>query len=440
MLKTPEKIRQLQRKLYLKAKQERSFRFYLLYDKVWRWDILSHAYRLAKAKGGAPGVDGVTFEAIEEGEGGADGYLREIQQDLRGKTYKPMPIRRAYIPKPDGGSRPLGIATIRDRVVQAATKIVIEPIFEADFQQCSYGFRPKRDAHMAVGDVTRELRRGKMEVIDADISKYFDTIPHDRLLKEVAKRIVDKHILRLIKMWLKAPVVEEWEDGKKQYRRSDRGVPQGGVISPLLANIYLNILDSLWEARKVEERFGARLIRYADDIVVVCKGEADKVLEGIRMVMEGLGLSLNEAKTRIVDARKEEFDFLGFTIRVVKSRRTSGRFPLTRPSREALKNIRAEIKEMTKRSTLHLPKELIIHRLNEVVRGWVQYYYFENCTQDFSRLRYYLMERVRIYLRRKHGKRGKGYKQYPNRYLCKVLGLYEIPLCAPWRSTAKALR
>ena len=440
MLKTPDKIRELQRKLYLKAKQERSFRFYLLYDKVWRWDILSHAYRLAKAKGGAPGVDGVTFEAIEEREGGADGYLREIQQDLRGKTYKPMPIRRAYIPKSDGGKRPLGIPTIRDRVVQTAAKIVIEPIFEADFQQCSYGFRPKRDAHMAVDDVTRELRRGKMEVIDADITRYFDTIPHDKLLKEVARRIVDKQMLRLIKMWLKAPVVEEREDGKKQYRRSDRGVPQGGVISPLLANIYLNILDSIWKASKVEERFGARLVRYADDLVVVCSGDADEILVGIRKVLEGLGLSLNETKTRVVDARKEGFDFLGFTIRVVRSPRTSKSFPLIRPSREALKSIRAEIKEKTKRSTLHLPRELTILRLNEVVRGWVQYFYFKHCTQDFSRLRRYLTERTRIYLRRKHGKKKKGYKEYPDQYLYKVFKLYEIPLSAPWKQPAKALR
>lgn len=440
MLKTPESIRELQRRLYLKAKRERSFRFYLLYDKVWRWDILSHAYRLVRLKGGAPGVDGVTFAAIEGREGGVRGYLEEMQQDLRDKTYRPMPIRRVYIPEPDGGRRPLGIPTIWDRVVQAATKMVIEPIFEADFQGCSYGFRPERDAHMAVQEVTRELRRGKLKVIDADISNYFDTIPHDRLLREVARRVVDKHILRLIKMWLKASVVEEREDGKREHRRSDRGVPQGGVISPLLVNIYLNIVDTLWKASEVEETEGARLIRYADDLVVVCKGDAERLLRWIRGAMWGLGLSLNEAKTRVVDARQEGFGYLGFSVRVVRSPRTLRRFALTRPSKEALKGIRAEVKRMTRRSTLHLPEQLVISRLNEVVRGWVQYFYFGHCTQEFSRLRRYLADRVRIYLRRKHGKKKKGYKEYPDHYLYKVLRLYEIPLEAPWKSTAKALR
>jgi group II intron reverse transcriptase/maturase len=440
MLKTPDNIRELQRKLYLKAKQEKNFRFYLLYDKVYRWDILSHAYRLTKAKKGAPGIDGITFEAIEGMKGGVEGYLRSIQSELKTKTYKVMPIRRVYIPKPGGGRRPLSIPTIRDRVVQMATKMVIEPIFEADFKDSSYGFRPRRDAHQAIEDVTRELLKGKMKVIDADISRYFDTIPHDRLLNEVARRIVDRQILRLIKMWLKCPIVEEREDGKKEYKKNDRGTPQGGVISPLLANIYLNTLDTIWKIKRVEERMEARLVRYADDLLVISRKNAHKILEGIKKVIEGLELTLNEDKTKIVDARIEGFNFLGFTIRVVKSPRTSRNFPLTRPSKEALKSIRAEIKGITKRSNLHLPKELIIQRLNEVVRGWVQYFYFKNCTQDLSQLRYYLTERVRRYLRRKYGKKKKGYKSYPNQYLYRVLGLYEIPLVAPWKRTVRALR
>jgi RNA-directed DNA polymerase len=437
-LETPERIRELQRKLYRKAKQESGFRFYLLYDKVYRQDILGHAYHLVRANKGAPGVDGVTFESLEEREGGVQRYLEEIAGELKGKAYKPMPVRRIYIPKADGGRRPLGIPVIRDRVVQMAVKMVIEPIFEADFQENSYGFRPKRDAHQAMDDIRLHLRMGKFQVIDADVSKYFDTIPHDKLLELVARRIVDKNILKLIRMWLKAPVVEEVEDGKKRTMGNDQGTPQGGVISPLLANIYLNVLDKVWKVKKIQEEMEARLIRYADDFVVLCKGNTERLLKGVQNVLGHLGLALKVEKTRVLDSRQEGFDFLGFTVRVRKSPRTGRNLPYIRPSRKALAQIKADCKNLTCRRTLALPTEVVIQRLNEAVRGWVGYFYYENCSKDFSALRWFLEERVRIYLRRKHQRKSRGYKAYPYTYLYETLGLFKIPMKAPWTLTANA--
>ena len=273
-LATPETIRTLQRKLYCKAKQEPGFRFYALYDKVFRADILGHAYALVRRNKGAPGFDGVTFEAIEGGEG-VEAFLAELREDLRAKTYRAAPVRRVSIPKPDGGERPLGIPIIRDRVAQAAVKLVIEPIFEADFREMSYGFRPKRSAHDASDAVAEALRGGHADVIDADVSKYFDTIPHAKLLAVVAERIADGPMLGLIQQWLKAPVVEELAGGRGRWgggKGSRRGTPQGGVISPLLANLYLHLLDRIWERWRLAERCGARLVRYADDLVVFVRG------------------------------------------------------------------------------------------------------------------------------------------------------------------------
>jgi RNA-directed DNA polymerase len=289
-LETPDSVRRLQRKLYVKAKQEPEYRFYLLYDKVHREDILAHAYRLSRAARGAAGVDGMRFEDIDAA--GVESWLAALGKDLREQTYRPAPVRRVMIPKPGGGERPLGIPTIRDRVAQTAAKLVLEPIFEADFEDSAYGYRPRRSAHDAVRAVHTALCEGYTDVVDADLSKYFDTIPHHELLQSVARRVEDRHVLRLVKMWLKVPVEERDERGRRRMsggKRSTRGTPQGGVISPLLANIYMHRFLRAWRHRDKGWEYRARLITYADDFVIVSRGHAAAALTWTRGVMGNLG-------------------------------------------------------------------------------------------------------------------------------------------------------
>ena len=337
MLPTPEHIRTLQRKLYRKAKQEPAFRFYALYDKVCRAGILRHAYDRVRANKGSAGIDGVTFEAIRDNEG-EPAFLAELGEALRTKTYQASPVKRVMIPKGNGEKRPLGIPTIRDRVAQMAVKLVVEPIFEADFCDNSYGFRPRRSAHDAVDDITIALNQGHTQVIDADLSKYFDTIPHANLLATVAERISDGAILHLIKMWLKAPVIEEAQDGTKRTvgggKANRKGTPQGGVISPLLANVYLHLLDRIWERHKLKTRLGAHLVRYADDLVVLCRQGVDRPMGVLQQVLDCLGLTLNAEKTHVVDATENSFDFLGFAIRIAFSWRTGRNYPNVQPSKK----------------------------------------------------------------------------------------------------------
>src|SRR4030081_2632212 len=296
-LATPDKIRTLQRKLYRKAKAEPAFRFYVLYDKICREDILRHAYGLARANAGAPGVDGVTFAQIEEQ--GLEAWLAGLREDLVSKTYRPDPVRRVMIPKPDGGERPLGIPTIRDRVVQTAAKLVLEPIFEADFDDAAHGYRPGRSAEDAIRKVHEALMKNHVEVIDADLSKYFDTIPHAELMKCLMRRISDGNVLSLIKMWLKTPVEERDDKGNRRMsggKKMKRGTPQGGVISPLLANIYMHRYIKAFRKHDLAKRYGATLVNYADDFVVLCQRNAPQALEVTRNWMTRIGLTINEEK------------------------------------------------------------------------------------------------------------------------------------------------
>jgi RNA-directed DNA polymerase len=444
MLTTPDAIRTLQRKLYRKAKQEPAYRFYALYDKIHRADILSHAYHLVRANKGSAGIDGVTFEAIENGEG-VTTFLAELQEALKSKTYATNPVKRVMIPKGDGTERPLGIPTIRDRVAQMAVKLVIEPIFEADFISTSYGFRPKKSAHDAIEDISYALNCGYTEVIDADVSKYFDTIPHAKLMAVVAERVVDGAILHIIQMWLKAPVIEVAKDGTKRNigggKANTKGTPQGGVISPLLANLYLHLLDRIWHKRQLQKQLEARLVRYADDFVVLCRKGTEQPMAVVRRVLERLGLVLNEDKTRVVNARKEGFNFLGFELRMGRSRRTGNLYPLVQPSRKALKKIKDSVTALTDRRMTPKSLSVIIEEVNTALRGWVGYFHYRNSSKAFNRLKFHVEARVRTHLRKRHKikSRAAGFTMFTNRSLYEKYGLYKVPTTAGW-TKAHALR
>ncbi len=437
MLITPERIRTLQRKLYRKAKQEPAFRFYALYDKVCRADILSHAYNLVRSKRGSAGIDGITFEDIEADEG-VSAYLAELEEELKSKTYKPSPVKRVMIPKADGSERPLGIPTIRDRVAQMAVKLVIEPIFEADFCGNSYGFRPKKSAHDAIDDIAYALNRGYTKVIDADLSKYFDTIPHDKLLTVVAERISDGEILRLVKMWLKAPVAEEGRDGKNRNvgggKGNRKGTPQGGVISPLLSNLYLHLIDRTWERQHLEKRLGARLVRYADDFVVLCKEETEVPMKVISRLLSRLDLSLNESKTKVLDAQVAIFDFLGFELRIGRSRVTGNFFPHVQPSKKSLCSIKDRISRLTCRKRTPIPLDRIMREVNSGLQGWVGYFHYRNSSRSLSHLKCHVEERLRTHLRKRHKvkERAIGYKRFSSRVLYGKYRLYKVPTTAGW--------
>lgn len=438
MLTTPESIRTLQRKLYSKAKQEKTYRFYALYDKVYRADILSHAYNLVRANKGSAGIDGITFEAIETGEG-TTAFLAELEEALKSKTYRPDPVKRVMIPKSNGDKRPLGIPTIRDRVAQMAAKLVIEPIFEADFCDTSYGFRPKKSAHQAVDDVTYAMNRGYTEVIDADLSKYFDTIPHANLLAVVAERISDGEILRIIKLWLKAPVKEVDKDGNQRNisggRGNRKGTPQGGVISPLLSNLYLHLLDRTWERHQLEKGLGAHIVRYADDLLVLCRYGTERPMMTLRKILERLELTLNETKTRTVNACEGKYDFLGFTIWMGKSGKTGNHYPHVQPSKKSLQTIKDRITNLTTRNRTMVPIEEVVKEVNATVRGWMGYFHFKNCSKTLEQVRGHVEQRLRTHLCKRHKVRERktGFARFSNRVLYEKYGLYKVPTTAGWK-------
>ena len=411
-LTTPEKIETLRRKLYAKAKAEPGFRFYLLYDKIHRADILAHAYELAKANKGAPGVDGVTFETIEAA--GVEGWLTALEEELRGKTYRPQPVRRVTIPKPGGGERPLGIPTIRDRVVQTAAKLVLEPVFEADFDPEAYGYRPGRSALDAVRRVHGHLKAGYTDVVDADLSKYFDTIPHDELLQCVARRISDKQVLALIKMWLKTPVEEGTGSGGRRLtggKGSKRGTPQGGVISPLLANIYMNRFLKYWRRNALGQRLGAHVVVYADDLVILCRRQASEAYAVLKDVMTRIGLTVNETKTKLREAKTERFDFLGYTFGPYWDRWTGKRYLGAGPSAKSRQRLKAKVHALTVPGNV-LPWPKVCERLNTMLGGWQAYFGYGTLSRSYEDVNWYVANRVRHFLRRRHKVRSRGSRQF----------------------------
>jgi RNA-directed DNA polymerase len=425
-LATPSKIRELQIKLYRKAKNEPGYRFYMLYDKIYREDILAHAYARARANHGAPGVDGQSFEEIESG--GLEAWLTGIREELRHKTYEPQPVRRKMIEKQGGGERPLGIPTIRDRVVQTAAKIVLEPIFEADLEPSAFGYRPKRSAQDAIRKVHKLVCEGYTDVVDADLSKYFDTIPHCELMQCVARRIVDREVLRLIKMWLTAPVEERDENGKRRLtggKNRHCGTPQGGVASPLLANLYMNRLLKGWRNTKRGEQYDAQIVNYADDFVILSRGKAAEALNWTRQVVDRMGVTLNEAKTSIKQARKESFNFLGYTFGPHRYKKDGHWYLGASPSKKAVARIKEKVGDHLGRSNTGTWEE-VRDRLNQILRGWSAYFSYGTRTAAYRAVDNYVYNSVRHFLRRRHKVQSRGTTRFSDEVVFGELGVLRL--------------